>query len=184
MLEDFFEQAIGLKSIHRKGWTTKVGIKEPESVADHSYSMTVMSLVLAELQTLDVQKVATMSLIHDLAESLVGDYTPDEISLKQKMNLENNAMKEILSDLPATLAKKYEKIWNEYQSAKTKEAKLVHEIDKLEMAFQARKYFEEGYDKSKIVEFLKTADKEIKNEYLRKILNKIIRNDLLTNTNV
>lgn len=48
MLEDFFEQAIGLKSIHRKGWTTKVGIKEPESVADHSYSMTVMSLVLAE----------------------------------------------------------------------------------------------------------------------------------------
>lgn len=185
MLEDFFDQVVGLKSVHRKGWAKKVGIKEPESVAYHSYSMTIMSLVLAELQALDVQKVATMSLIHDLAESLVGDYTHDEISLKQKKKLENNAMKEILSDLPSSLAKKYEKVWNEYQEAKTKEAKLVHEIDKLEMAFQARKYLEEGYDKAKLVEFLKTADKEIKNEYLRKILNKIIRNELkLTNTNV
>jgi putative hydrolase of HD superfamily len=185
LIEDFFDQVIGLKRIHRKGWAKKVGIKEPESVADHSYSMTIMSLVLAELQALDVQKVATMSLIHDLAESLVGDYTPDEISLKQKKKLENNAMKEILDDLPSSLAKKYEKVWNEYQEAKTKEAKLVHEIDKLEMAFQARKYLEEGYDKAKLVEFLKTADKEVKNEYLRKILNKIIKNELkLTNTNV
>ena len=185
MLEDFFDQAIGLKSIHRKGWTKKVGIKEPESVADHTYSMALMSVVLAELQALDVQKVATMSLIHDLAESLVGDYTPDEISLKQKRKLENNAMKEILSNLPVTISKKYEKIWNEYQEAKTKEAQLVHEIDRLEMAFQARKYLEEGYDKDELGEFLKTADKEIKNEYLRKILNKIIRNTInLTNTNV
>jgi len=94
-------------------------------------------------------------------------------------------MKEILSNLPLTLAKKYEKIWNEYQEAKTKESQLVHEIDRLEMAFQARKYLEEGYDKDKLGEFLKTADKEIKNEYLRKILNKIIRNTInLTNTNV
>ncbi|MGI0002847.1 MAG: HD domain-containing protein, partial [Nitrosopumilaceae archaeon] len=77
MLEDFFDQVIGLKSIHRKGWAKKVGINEPESVADHTYSMALMSVVLAELQALDVQKVATMSLIHDLAESLVGDYTPD-----------------------------------------------------------------------------------------------------------
>jgi putative hydrolase of HD superfamily len=94
-------------------------------------------------------------------------------------------MKEILSSLPLTLAKKYEKIWNEYQETKTKEAQLVHDIDRLEMAFQARKYFEEGYDKAKLGKFLKTADKEIKNEYLRKILNKIIRNTInLTNTNV
>ncbi|MGQ0376076.1 MAG: HD domain-containing protein [Nitrososphaerota archaeon] len=185
MLEDFFDQVIGLKNIHRKGWAKKVGIKEPESVADHAYSMTVMSMIIAELQALDVQKVTTMSLIHDLAESLVGDYTPDEISLKQKMKLENNAMKEVLSSLPLALAKKYEKIWDEYQEAKTKEAQLVHEIDKLEMAFQARKYLEDGYDKGKLVEFLKTADKEIKSEYLRKILNKIIRNEInLTNTNV
>lgn len=185
MLEDFFDQVIGLKNIHRKGWTTKVDIKEPESVADHTYSMTVMSVILAEMQGLDVTKVAVMSLIHDLAESVVGDYTPDEISMAQKKKLENNAMKEILSNLPLAIATEYEKIWNEYQEMKTKESQLVHEIDKLEMAFQARKYLEEGHDKSKLEEFLKTADKEIKNEHLRKILSKIIRNETnLTNTNV
>lgn len=185
MLEDFFDQVISLKSVQRKGWAKKVGIKKAESVADHTYSMTMMSLVIAELQGLDIKKVTTMSLIHDLAESLVGDYTPDEISLNQKKKLENNAIKEILSSLPATISKKYEKIWNEYQKAKTKEAKLVHEVDKLEMAFQARKYLDEGYDKDKLVEFLKSADKEIKNQYLRKILNKIIRNEIkLTNANV
>jgi putative hydrolase of HD superfamily len=185
LLEDFFDHVIGLKSIYRKGWIKKIGIKEPESVADHAYSMTMISLVIAELQGLDVKKVTTMSLIHDLAESLVGDYTPDEISLIKKKKLENNAMKEILSSLPATVAKKYGKIWNEYQKAETKEAKLVHEIDKLEMAFQARKYLERGYNKDKLLEFLKSADKEIKNEYLRKILNKIIRNEIkLTNANV
>lgn len=185
MLEDFFYQVIGLKNVHRKGWATKVGIKEPESVADHTYSMTMICVILAELQGLDIAKVAKMSLIHDLAELVVGDYMPEEIPKKQKKKLEDNAIKEILSTLPITLAKKYEKIWNEYQETKTNESKLVQQVDKLEMVFQAKKYLEEGYNKSKLEEFQKTADKEIKSEYLRKILNKIIRNEInLTGTNV
>ncbi len=185
LLEDFFEQVIGLKNIHRKGWATKVGIKEPESVADHTYSMTMMCAILAELQGLDVAKVTKMALIHDLAELVVGDYTPGEISKNQKKKLEDNAIHEILSTLPISLAKKYEKIWNEYQETKTDESRLVQQVDKLEMVFQAKKYLKEGYDKSKLEEFLKTADKEIKNEHLRKILNKIIKNEInLTGTNV
>ena len=56
-----------------------------------------------------------MSLLHDLVESVVGDFTPDEITKSKKLDLENNAMKKILAELPNNLTEEYQQIWNEFQ---------------------------------------------------------------------
>jgi putative hydrolase of HD superfamily len=67
-----------------------------------------------------------MALLHDLAESITGDLTPDKISKKSKRKKENLAMKQILSNIPNKISESYYKIWDEYQNVSSEEAKLVH----------------------------------------------------------
>ena len=71
MLEDFFKIVIDLKGIQRKGWKNKLALENVESVADHSYSMTLMAMILSDLQGLDTKKIMKMSLLHDLVESVL-----------------------------------------------------------------------------------------------------------------
>jgi len=173
LLEDFFFSVLELKNIPRKGWSDKLNISQPESVADHSFATTIMSMILANEKNVNVEKIMKMSLLHDLAESKIGDLTPEEMSKDEKIILENSAMKEILSQLPSNLFEEYQKIWNEFQEKKSKESILLHEIDKLEMAFQAKKYLNES-NKEKIQLFFDSAKNEINDKTLIKLFKNIV----------
>ena len=177
MLFEFFYLVADLKKIPRKGWQDKVGILQPESVADHSYNMAIMAMVLSDLKGWDTQKILKMALLHDLAESVIGDLTPDEISRKDKARLENQTMSEILSNLPSKVARDYTKIWEEYQKGNSKEASLVHEVDRLEMALQAKKYISEGYSNDKLQTFLNAARENVKSKEIQEILDEISLNN-------
>jgi putative hydrolase of HD superfamily len=130
-----------------------------------------MAMVLSDSQKLDTEKILKMALLHDLAESITGDFMPEEISKENKVIAEEDAMKEIFSKLPNNLAEQYEKIWQEYTQAITKESVLLHEIDKLEMAIQAAKYSSEGFSNEKLGLFVESAKKEIKSKELLDILD-------------
>lgn len=171
MLFDFFYLVSELKKVPRKGWISKVGIEHPESVADHSYGTAIMAMVLSDSQKLNTEKILKMALLHDLAESITGDFMPDEISKENKKISEEEAMKEIFSKLPENLAVQYDKVWQEFIQADTKESILVHEIDKLEMAIQAAKYSSEGFSNEKLSLFVDSAKKEIKSKELLDILD-------------
>ena len=171
MLFDFFYLVSELKRVPRKGWISKVGIEHPESVADHSYATAIMAMVFSDSQKLDTEKILKMSLLHDLAESITGDFMPEEISKENKKVAEGDAMKEIFSKLPDNLAVQYDKVWQEYIQANTKESILLHEIDKLEMAIQAVKYSSEGFSNEKLSLFVDSAKKEIKSKELLDILD-------------
>ena len=174
MIEKFFEKVLELKNIQREGWKEKLEINNPESVADHSYSATVMSMILSDLEGLNSEKIIKMALLHDLAESIIGDITPKHITKNEKTTKENQAMKKILKNLPSRIAKPYFEIWNDYQKKISKEAVLLHDIDKLEMAFQAKFYRDKGMSKEKLKIFFDTAKTEVKNKNLRIILSNII----------
>ena len=174
MIENFFQKVLELKNIPRQGWKEKLGIINLESVADHSYSITVMSMVLSDLEGLNTEKIIRMALLHDLAESVIGDIIPNDITKNEKISKENLAMKQILKKLPNKIAEPYFKIWNEYQKNSSQEACLLHDIDKLEMAFQAKFYQDKGISKEKLQTFFNTAKKEIKNKNLRNILSNFI----------
>ncbi len=173
MLEDFFKIIINLKNVQRKGWMQKLEIKNTESVADHSYSMAIMAMILSELQKLDTKKILEMTLLHDLVESVVGDFTPEEISKPKKLQLENTAMEKILNILPENIIEVYQKIWNEFQLGDSTEAIFVHEMDKLEMVFQAKYYVDKGFSKEKIQPFLDTANTEIKNKHMKEMMSNL-----------
>jgi putative hydrolases of HD superfamily len=163
-LVSFFRVVCNLKKIKRSGWIHKSNISSPESVADHSYSMCMMSMVLSEIIDLDTEHIMKMANLHDLAESYVGDNMPDKISYEEKVLLEDKAMRKIISKLPSFLRGKYLDIWNEYVDNSTVSAKFVHNMDKLEMALQASEYELDGYSKQSLQIFLKTATDYISND--------------------
>ncbi len=171
MLFDFFYLATELKRVPRKGWKSKVGIEHPESVADHTYGTALMAMVFSDVRHLDTEKILKMALLHDLAESVTGDFMPEEISKENKKTAEDDAIKEILAKLPEDIAVKYSDIWDEYMQASTKESVLLHDIDKFEMAIQAVKYSSEGFSNEKLGLFIDSAKKEIKSKELLDILD-------------
>ena len=68
MIEDIFKSAINLKKIKRQGWIDKLSLKNPESVADHSYSMAIMGMMVSDIENYNSKKILKMILLHDLAE--------------------------------------------------------------------------------------------------------------------
>lgn len=159
--QPFFDAVLGLKTVNRAGWAAKAGIRNPESVADHTYSMCAIGMALSDMMGLGTEMVLRMIILHDLAESVVGDYMPGEIAAREKKAQEKNAMKKILSCIPAKTRKIYEKAWLEYQQNKTREARFVHRIDKLEMAMQADRYRKDGHSEKALEQFFASARKAV-----------------------
>lgn len=150
-----------LKRVRRAGWV-EAGVVGVESVADHSYRTALLAMVLADLEGLDSGRVLKLAVLHDLGESITGDLTPEQ-KPGDHASVENRAMEEILSTLPERLGKEYFKLWIEYQSRATPEARLVYSADKLEMIMQALEYQEQGTPSDKLDHFW---DAEILEEYM------------------
>ena len=174
MALDFFKTAANLKNISRQGWIDKLSLDSPESVADHSYSMAIMSMVISDLENYNSEKILKMVLLHDLAESKIGDYTPDQISKEKKKEMENKAFFEIVRNLPDSVRTQYLKIWQEYQENNSPESKIVHQIDRLEMALQAKLYQKEGHSKEKLYSFFESAKIDIVHPKLKELFRKIL----------
>ncbi len=120
---------LGLKDVQRQGWVN-AGVEAPESVAAHSWGMAILALKLCPPE-LDLERVLTLCLVHDLPEVVVGDLTPhDDRSSKAKD--ERAAM--------GQLAPEWVPLLDEYESQTTLEAVFVRSLDKLDMALQAERY--------------------------------------------
>ena len=173
-LLDFLNNSINLKNISRQGWIDKLSIKNPESVADHSYSMAIMAMIISDLENYDSEKILKMTLLHDLAESKIGDITPEQMTQENKFKIENEAFDEIIRQLPKTIKSQYLEIWKEYQNNSSKESLFVHQIDRLEMALQAKIYQKTGKTIEDIGPFLESAKKSITDKKLKELFTKII----------
>ncbi|KYQ91373.1 HD domain-containing protein 2 [Tieghemostelium lacteum] len=145
---EFFKICGKLKNVKRTGWI-RSGVELPESVSDHMYRMSMFAFSLdkdvlvgvKDQQPIDKIKCMKMSLVHDLGESLVGDFTPDDkITKAEKYQLEKNAMIEITSHLNKEVATEIFNLWQEYEDAQSNEALLVKDFDKFEMVLQAVEY--------------------------------------------
>lgn len=92
----------------------------------------------------DRTRCIKMALVHDLAECIVGDITPDDPVDKQTKNrMEADAMNRLQNMLTASspeMAFEAKELWNEYEEHKSVESIIVHDLDKLEMVVQADQY--------------------------------------------
>ncbi len=175
MILDFFKIAANLKKISRQGWIDKLSLDNPESVADHTYSMAVIGMVISDLENYNSEKIIKMILLHDLAESKIGDITPEQLNKEKKNELENNVFNKIIKNLPNLIKSQYLQIWQEYQENTSLESKLVHQIDKLEMALQAKIYKNDGHSQKKLESFFESAKIDITDPKLKELFTKIIK---------
>ncbi len=137
-----FLNAHRLKCIPRTGWVMR-GIAGAESVADHSFGVAFISLILAEMvdQPLDKAKLLTIALLHDLPESVIGDVTTPAAAYfppGAKRNAETGALDELLHGLPC--AEHWHSWWQEFEAGTSVEGRLVRDADRLDMLIQAHVY--------------------------------------------
>ena len=148
---DFIEEIGVLKNLPRTGWRFQ-GIKDGESVADHCYRVSLLSMILADLLKahgvrLDAEKVMRMALLHEVAEARIGDipfpaleYIPEDA----KEHGEKAAVESMFGRF-GDVGEKYIEIWEEFESNTSVEGQLVRAADKLELMIQAYEYEKIGY---------------------------------------
>lgn len=157
-----------LKQLKRSGWQLH-GCPESESVADHSFRVASMALLLAPKAELNVEKCLALALVHDLAESVVGDITPhDGVSKEEQRARERAALTEMLpAEHPDLLL-----LWEEFEAGESLEAQFVYQLDKLEAVIQASEYMER-YPEVDLSEFATTARAQITHPILRELFNEL-----------
>ena len=172
---EFFKQVGNLKRIKRTGWVLK-GIKDPESVSDHIYRAAVMCMTLGKKRNLNMSKLLSMTLIHDLGEVATADIRYEEggkiiASEQAKNQIEEDILKGIL---PLTGEKDYYlSLWQEFRHQTSPEAKFLKQVEKLEMVLQALEYQESGIKKNKLDEFFENARKYISDPEIKELLREI-----------
>ena len=134
---DFIHEIDKLKLIKRK--TRLFGSDQHENVAEHSWHLAVMALVLADKsnEPVDLFKVIKMLLIHDIVEIDAGDtFLFDSQKDHDNTDEEMVAAKRIFGLLPKEIADDLISIWQEFEAAETAEAKFAKAIDRFEPMLQ------------------------------------------------
>lgn len=190
-----FVRAIGrLKTLRRQGWIDR-GVREPESVADHSFRLALMAWVLAQRRPdLDATRAMLLALVHDAAEAIAGDRTPFDAALQagaepavlfrqqpvydpeaeaRKTAAERAALRELAALLPEPVGERLIEAWEEYEAAQTPEARFVRQLDKLETVLQALEYRERQPDLI-IDSFILGALDEVTDRSLRELLEQAL----------
>jgi len=131
--------AENLKAEMRHSWISN---GRQESVAEHTWRMSLMAILLAPRMqdTLDMTRVLTMAIIHDLPEALVGDMPnfcdlPSAV-MDQKFQSEKSAMKDLTHLAGEDLSQSLMDAWLEYEHGDSPEAQFVRALDKLEVFLQ------------------------------------------------
>jgi putative hydrolases of HD superfamily len=173
----FWQYAAKLKVEPRRGWQRKVQGRI-ESVADHSIGVTLLALYEGERRGYDLEKILKLALIHDLEEGITGDLTPKDKARLGPTKVQTGreaAIRELVSKFPAKSRASYLKLWTDLREGRSKEARLVRQLDKVEMAFQANEYGKTTGQR-KMRDFYESASKQTTDAVLRKSLASVIRN--------
>jgi putative hydrolases of HD superfamily len=101
---------------------------------------------------LDLSKCMKMCLLHDMAESIVGDITPmDKVPKPEKHRRELLTMEYITGNLlggvfggSSKVGEEILAIWNEHEDSKSLESHFVQDLDKVELLLQMVEYEKRG----------------------------------------
>lgn len=138
---DFLRSAERLKKTTRTAYTSA---GEQESVAEHTWRLCLMALVIRrEFPDVDFAKLVKICIIHDLGEAIHGDVSAVEQArraaagaLAGKAEQERRDLLELLAPLPVGIREEITALWDEYEAAESPEAKLAKALDKLETIMQ------------------------------------------------
>ena len=116
-----------------------------ENDAEHSWTISIMALLLKEYSNINIniEKVISMLLIHDIVEIDTGDTFLYSDKRDMIHTNEKTAAERIFGLLDKEQKEYFLNIWNEFEERKTNEAKFAAIFDRLEPLLQ--NYILEGY---------------------------------------
>jgi putative hydrolases of HD superfamily len=132
-----------LKRLDRTGWTLRGLPNGTESVAAHSFGVSVTAMLLADKFiaqgiSVNVEKVLRIALIHDWAEVRVGDM-PRTATLyfgsEARKQAETAAFADVVSEVDEAQGL-YANLYNDYEQRNSIEARLVKAADVLDLLVQ------------------------------------------------
>src|SRR5687767_7156460 len=133
---DFLRATEALKTAARSGWTSA---GQPESVAEHTWRLCLMALVFhSAFPDVDFARLIRICIIHDLGEAVSGDVPAPEQARRggSKADAERRDLVHLLASLPPHLREEITELWDEYEAARSAEARLAKALDKLETILQ------------------------------------------------
>ncbi|MFN2516174.1 MAG: HD family hydrolase [Pyrinomonadaceae bacterium] len=133
-----------LKRLERTGWRLRGLPNGTESVAAHSFGVGVTAMILAdEIRTrglnLDIERVLRMALLHDWAETRVGDMprtAANYFGAGARKSAETLAFADIIRGLGAA-EREYETLYQDYEQRDSLEARLVKAADVIDLLVEA-----------------------------------------------
>ena len=177
---DFLLEADKLKFITRQTYLSDG--KRKENDGEHSWHLALMAVLLSEYsnEKVDLVKVITMVLIHDIVEIDAGDtYAYDAVGNQSKREREVKAADRIFNILHEDQAKKFRQLWEEFEAYETPEAKFAHVCDNVQPlmlndATDGLAWREHDVKKSQVLQRNSRTGEgsQVMMEYINKILDK------------
>ncbi|HEY8982824.1 MAG TPA: HD domain-containing protein [Streptomyces sp.] len=135
-----FEMGL-LKRAKRTGWW-HAGVKDPESIAEHSFRTAVIGSVLAMMEGADPAKVALLCVFHDTQETRLTDIPHIGRRYLEAASNEKVTADQVSASHPAVRSG-VQQVVEEYENSDSLEVVVAHDADKLECLIQAVEYREQ-----------------------------------------
>ncbi|WP_125776174.1 HD domain-containing protein [Antribacter gilvus] len=132
-----------LKRLRRAGWW-QAGVRDPESVAEHSLRVAQLAALIAAEEGADPARAAYLGLWHDSQETRITDLPHSARPYLGKANNETITRDQV-AYLPDAAAKTVSEAVVEYEAQGTLEARCAKDADKLECLLQALEYRAAGH---------------------------------------
>jgi putative hydrolase of HD superfamily len=162
-----------LKLVRRSGWWL-AGIKDAESVAEHSFRAAAVACFLARMEGADAGRALAMAIFHDAAEARTLDLHRLARKYIDGAGAEAKASREQTGRLPRDLARHLGGLLDELRAGSTLEARIAKDADRLECLLQAREYQEQGHA---VDEWIQSSLEELSTPSGKKLGRAILRVD-------
>ena len=132
---DFIRLAEKLKDVTRSAYTSG---GRRESTAEHTWRLCLMAMVFEqEFGDIDFARLLKLCIVHDLGEAIHGDISAIEQKPGMNKSLqEREDLLTLLASLDESRREAFLALWDDYEHARSTEARLVKGLDKLETLIQ------------------------------------------------
>lgn len=159
-----FEMGV-LKRQRRSGWW-HAGVRDPESIAEHSLRVAQLAGLIAAAEGGDPAKAAYMGLWHDSQETRIGDIPHSARPyVEAKGNVEITV--DQVAGMAEPLANSVLKAVEEYEAKESLEAICARDADKLECLIQAVEYRDLGVQR--VQSWIDTSRAALKTETAQRV---------------
>jgi putative hydrolase of HD superfamily len=178
-IKKFLSEMQMLKRVKHEG-VRLAGVQFPDSIAEHSLAAAQIAFILAHFEGADPYKCACAMIFHDALEARLGDQHKVSARYINVKEAEETIEHEQLSKLPPELVQKIKEILDAKRDREGLEGKICQDADYLEVAIQAKQYYESGL--KGCWQWIENVEKALVTQTARDLLANIKNDDDFTSS--